>query len=31
MFWPNTLGLPEWLVETTKHGIEMMREHGQDP
>ena len=28
MTWPNKIGIPEWLVTTTKHGIEKMREHG---
>lgn len=31
MTWPNALGMPDWLVETTLHGIEMMRDHGLDP
>lgn len=28
MTWPNKLGIPKWLAETTHHGIAMMRAHG---
>lgn len=27
MAWPNTLGIPKWLMETTIHGLRMLREH----
>lgn len=28
MEWPNTLGIPAWLVTTTHHGVKMMLDHG---
>jgi hypothetical protein len=32
MSWPNNIGIPLWLTETTEHGLRMVREHlyGQD-
>lgn len=26
--WDNHLGIPTWLIETTRRGVEAMREHG---
>lgn len=27
MTWPNTVGIPAWLIETTLHGLAVIRAH----
>ena len=31
MEWPNTLGMPEWLIETTIHGLNLIAEYNDIP